>query len=110
MKYTDPTGLIVPLIIPGICAAGGCEAAGAVLASAAAWWAAQHPPAIPSSSSSSSGNSCEEECELQYDRDMGECRLYSKMTGDKYTFVACKREAESRLSKCMSNCGKGCKQ
>jgi RHS repeat-associated protein len=25
-KYTDPTGLLVPLVIPGLCAAGGCEA------------------------------------------------------------------------------------
>ncbi len=32
--YTDPTGLFVPLIIPGVCAAGGCEAAGAALAAA----------------------------------------------------------------------------
>jgi RHS repeat-associated protein len=32
-KYTDPSGLIVPLAIPGICAAGGCEAliAGALI-------------------------------------------------------------------------------
>ncbi len=26
LRYTDPTGLLVPLVIPGICAAGGCEA------------------------------------------------------------------------------------
>jgi RHS repeat-associated protein len=25
-KYTDPSGLLVPLVIPGLCAAGGCEA------------------------------------------------------------------------------------
>jgi hypothetical protein len=25
-NYTDPTGLLVPLVIPGLCAAGGCEA------------------------------------------------------------------------------------
>ena len=24
--YTDPKGLLVPLLIPGLCAAGGCEA------------------------------------------------------------------------------------
>lgn len=53
---------------------------------------------------------CEEDCEKQYDRDMAECRAYSAMTGNKYTFVACKREAERRLSKCMSDCGKSCKE
>ena len=25
-RYTDPSGLLVPLVIPGLCAAGGCEA------------------------------------------------------------------------------------
>ena len=25
-KYIDPSGLLVPLVIPGLCAAGGCEA------------------------------------------------------------------------------------
>jgi len=39
LSYTDPTGLLVPLVIPGICAAGGCEAAGAALAAGAIWWA-----------------------------------------------------------------------
>ncbi|MNY07372.1 hypothetical protein D3C86_1401720 [compost metagenome] len=34
--HSDPTGLFVPLIIPGVCAAGGCEAAGLALAAAAA--------------------------------------------------------------------------
>jgi RHS repeat-associated protein len=51
LMYTDPTGLLVPLIIPGVCAAGGCEAAGAALAAGALWWAnhnsstASAPPA-----------------------------------------------------------------
>jgi RHS repeat-associated protein len=56
-----------------------------------------------------SGQQCKEEekekekdCEDQYDRDMKECRLYSGMTGEKYTFVACKKAAERRLSQCMS--------
>ncbi|WP_146749413.1 RHS repeat-associated core domain-containing protein [Paracidovorax anthurii] len=39
IKYIDPTGLFVPLVIPGVCAAGGCEAVGAVLAAGAIWWA-----------------------------------------------------------------------
>jgi len=34
---------------------------------------------------------CEQECEDQYDLDMDECRAYSAMTGDKYTYVACKK-------------------
>jgi RHS repeat-associated protein len=49
-----------------------------------------------------SSDETEKECEAQYDRDMAECRTYSKMAGDKYTYIACKKSAESRLSKCMS--------
>lgn len=44
----------------------------------------------------------EKGCEDDHDRDMAECRSYSKMTGDKYTFVACKKVAERRLAECMS--------
>ena len=39
LGYTDPYGLFVPLIIPGVCAAGGCEAIGGFLAAGAIWWA-----------------------------------------------------------------------
>ncbi|WP_283745172.1 RHS repeat-associated core domain-containing protein [Sideroxydans sp. CL21] len=107
LSNTDPQGLFVPLVIPGICAAGGCEAAGAALAAAAAWWAAHNSSSSSSASSgSSSSSSHEAECEAQYDLDMKECRAYSAMTGDKYTFVACKKKAESRLSECMSKCGR----
>ena len=42
ISNTDPEGLFVPLVIPGICAAGGCEAAGAGLAAAAVWWASKN--------------------------------------------------------------------
>ncbi len=52
---------------------------------------------------------CEAACEAQYDRDMDECRSYSAMTGEKYTFVACKRSAERRLSQCTVDCAKDCK-
>lgn len=37
-RYADPTGRLVPLVIPGICAAGGCEVIGAALAAAAIKW------------------------------------------------------------------------
>jgi len=47
LSYTDPKGLFVPLVIVGVCAAGGCEAAGAVLAAGAIWWATQHPVVMP---------------------------------------------------------------
>ena len=39
LLYTDPYGLFVPLIIPGVCAAGGCEVIGGVLVAGALWWA-----------------------------------------------------------------------
>lgn len=51
---------------------------------------------------------CEAECEDQYDIDMDECRSYSAMTGDKYTFVSCKRNAERRIAQCMVKCDKEC--
>ena len=35
-EYADPTGLFVRLMIPGVCAAGGCEAVAAATATAAA--------------------------------------------------------------------------
>jgi RHS repeat-associated protein len=50
LTHTDPTGLVVPLlVIPGVCAAGGCEAAGAALAAGALWLGSQQH-AMPSSS------------------------------------------------------------
>ncbi|MFC3374783.1 RHS repeat-associated core domain-containing protein [Rugamonas sp. CCM 8940] len=42
VKYTDPTGRFVPLVIAGVCAAGGCEAIGGALAGAAIWWGLNH--------------------------------------------------------------------
>lgn len=54
--YTDPTGLFVPLAIPGLCAGGGCEAlliGTGILMSQAGKQAAQN-----SSSSSCEDNKC----------------------------------------------------
>jgi uncharacterized protein RhaS with RHS repeats len=49
VKYTDPTGQFVPLVIAGVCAAGGCEALFA--AAGAVWWGISHQPmANPGSS------------------------------------------------------------
>jgi chitinase len=58
VSNTDPTGLFVPLIIPGICAAGGCEAAAAAAAAAATWWGSRQPAANSSSSSASQSKAC----------------------------------------------------
>ncbi|MES2740062.1 MAG: RHS repeat domain-containing protein [Pseudomonadota bacterium] len=60
VSNSDPMGLFVPLIIPGVCAAGGCEAAAAAAAAGAAWWAAQHPVVMPPSSPIESRASGEE--------------------------------------------------
>lgn len=49
--YTDPTGLFVPLVIPGLCAAGGCEAlliGTGILMSQAGMQAMQSSSASPS--------------------------------------------------------------
>jgi RHS repeat-associated protein len=44
VRYADPTGEFVPLVIGGVCAAGGCEALFAAAATAAAWWGISHQP------------------------------------------------------------------
>jgi RHS repeat-associated protein len=49
VSYTDPKGLFVPLAIPFLCAAGGCEVLGLGLAGGAIWWASQHPVHAPGS-------------------------------------------------------------
>jgi hypothetical protein len=54
-----------------------------------------------SSSHSSSENEDEAKCEEQYDRDITGCQMYAAMTGNKYTFVACKRQAERNFAQCM---------
>lgn len=58
---------------------------------------------------SSALSRCEAQCGAQNERDMAECKAYSGMTGDKYTYVACKRNADKRYSQCMADCGKDCK-
>ena len=58
---------------------------------------------------SSALNRCETQCDAQNERDMTECKAYSGMTGEKYTYVACKRNADRRYSQCMADCGKDCK-
>jgi RHS repeat-associated protein len=51
---------------------------------------------------------CEEDCEKTYDNEIDECRSYTAMTGDKYTFVACKKLADRHLAQCMADCDKNC--
>lgn len=59
----DPQGLLVPLVIPFVCAAGGCEAAGVALAAGALWWGINNPIAnsgkdVQSTSASASVAEC----------------------------------------------------
>ncbi|MEO7576995.1 MAG: RHS repeat-associated core domain-containing protein, partial [Massilia sp.] len=59
VRYTDPSGRIVPLVIAGVCAAGGCEAIFAGLASAAIWWGLNHNKMKgPIRSDSAAGPTC----------------------------------------------------
>jgi len=53
----DPQGLFVPLVIPFVCAAGGCEAAGAVLGAGALWWANNNPIANSANGAQSTSTS-----------------------------------------------------
>ncbi len=80
-----------------------------VLAGVCSMSEALPPPASSSSSTASDAQAqCEESCEQQYDRDIAECRAYSAMTGERYTFVACRAQANRRLSQCFSDCGQNC--
>lgn len=42
VKYTDPTGKFVPMVIAGVCAAGGCEAIFAAATAGVIWWGFNH--------------------------------------------------------------------
>ncbi|MCA8016145.1 hypothetical protein [Burkholderia vietnamiensis] len=42
----------------------------------------------------------EGECFAQYERDLEECNFYAGMTGQSYTFVACKAQAFARYNQC----------
>ena len=62
ISNTDPQGLFVPLVIPFVCAAGGCEAAGMVLAGGALWWANSNPIANSGKGTKSASVSTPSEC------------------------------------------------
>ena len=51
VKFTDPTGQFVPLVIAGVCAAGGCEAIFGAAAAGSVWWGISHQPMANSGSS-----------------------------------------------------------
>ena len=51
VKNSDPAGLIVPLVIGGVCAFGGCEAIFAAAAAGAVWWGISAKPMASSGSS-----------------------------------------------------------
>ena len=42
----------------------------------------------------------EAECHAQYERELDECKLYSAMTQDSYTYVACKAQAFANYNQC----------
>jgi RHS repeat-associated protein len=44
VKFTDPTGELVPIVVAGVCAGGGCEALFAGAATGALWWANNNRP------------------------------------------------------------------
>jgi RHS repeat-associated protein len=60
VSYTDPKGLAVPLVIPFVCAAGGCEAIFVAASATAIWWANKHP--ITHSGNSSQESSTTKTC------------------------------------------------
>ncbi len=50
IENTDSKGLFVPLVIGGVCAAGGCEGLFAAAAGAAVWWGINNNPKATGSS------------------------------------------------------------
>jgi hypothetical protein len=42
----------------------------------------------------------EDDCYAQYERELEECKLYSAMTSDSYTYIACKAQAFANYNQC----------
>lgn len=100
-KYTDPTGLIVPLVIPGLCAAGGCEAIGAsiILMSEPGRRAIKSiAQKIEDLCRPDEKDSCEQQCE----GDESDCfEKYGKVFGySHFSFQGCMANARTRLEQC----------
>ena len=52
---------------------------------------------------------CEAICDANLTRDLQECEIYGAMTGEAYTYVACKQEARRIHLDCVFQCGQDCK-
>lgn len=100
-KYTDPTGLIVPLAIPGLCAAGGCEAIGAsiILMSEPGRQAIK---SIAQKIEDLCRPDEKDSCEQQYEDDESDCfEKYGKVFGySHFSFQGCMANARTRLEQC----------
>ena len=100
-RYTDPSGLIVPLVIPGICAAGGCEA----LIAAAVMMSTSGKSAIKSIAQKIEDMCRPDEkdpCEQQYEADETDCfESYGKVFGySHFSFQGCMQNAKTRREQC----------
>jgi RHS repeat-associated protein len=125
LRYTDPTGEIVPIVIAGVCAAGGCEAL-AVLGTAALGyayyeWNAHNPynPMGPNtcylhSNRGGSGgrgggifgnppltdNEPGDDCDVEYKQEMEYCERKFGVSSSQYGL--CKSRAGANLGLCKS--------
>lgn len=96
VKYADPTGQFVPLVIGGVCAAGGCEALLGLGAMGALWWQSQHPVVGPGMTTTDAGDGLNEgpmaaaqgnvadtQIEQDYGKEASDCKLGGKKPEDK---------------------------
>jgi len=68
-RYTDAQGLFVPLVIPGICAAGGCEAVAAAIG-LSAWMSTPAGQKAAVAAASAIGEACsndDDDCEREWE-------------------------------------------
>ena len=119
ISNTDPTGLFVPLVIPFVCAAGGCETLLAAGAAAALWWQQHHPitnngtgvpeqswptfPPFDPTNTSGADKEAREQCHAAYTAQIEACKM---TTSTPKAREACYARAANEYGQCIK---KGCR-
>lgn len=119
ISNTDPQGLFVPLVIPFVCAAGGCETLLATGAAAALWWQQHHPitnngtgvpeqswptfPPFDPTNTSGADKETREQCLAAYTAQIEVCKM---TTSTPRAREACYARAANEYSECIK---KGCR-
>jgi RHS repeat-associated protein len=103
VNRTDPSGLFVPIVIAGVCAGGGCEAAGAAILGAL--WYLTHPfklpprdPPIPPATPHDPSCDPDDYCEAEWAAELDYCSETFGVVG--WQHRACKDRARQNYLDC----------